>query len=209
MLAAKLILGFLCCSISLTATLEEKELPSWTSAPEEPRLFVVETKEFSTHFAATENLMPAVKSVVSNWAADNFGSDCRSIIEAMPHEEIRDLIHENQEIIHKFRREYDAETAKRLEADYDDFYRGYVRVKIHDQFLDRIKQQLTELRLRKRLRGTLIATLFVLGMCGILYGYLHSSRLTRGFYISRLRWIAGASVGLLVLICYLVYRMLL
>ena len=207
MLVLHLVFVFLCSAVTLQDATQglERELPAWTEAEPERDFFVVETEVFSTHFAATESLLPAVKTDVSNWAATNFGDDSLSIIASIPLEDFRSLVEE--EVVHKFRRDYDEETAIRLEADHDDFYVGYVRVRIDSEFRDKFERRLTKLRLKNRLGTVLVAAIFCFGLLAIGWAYLFTSQLTRGFYISRLRWLAGLLVGVLVVMCYLVYQL--
>ncbi len=185
---------------------QEKILPTWTETESTADQFVVKTEEFATHFAATESLVPASKTDLTNWAATNYGEDCRPIIDSIPLEDIRSLI--KNEHVHKFRRDYDVETAKRLEADHDDFYVGYVLMRIDRSFREQIEQRLSQLRLKNRLGKVLVAAIFCLGLLGVFWGYLFTTKLTRGFYISRLRWLAGLCIGALLLVCYTVYQLL-
>lgn len=181
---------------------EETKLPEWTNAPAESSLFVVKTKEFSTHLDVTDGLLPAVKEEVSDWARSTYGAGCDQVVDSMPTEEFRKLIYENQEIVHEFRRVYDKDTAKRLEAEYDIYYRGYVRVSINDAFRAQLKSGFNKLRLTNRLCTTLISALFIFGLMGIAWCYLSANRISRGFYISRLRWITGGMFIALILLCY-------
>jgi hypothetical protein len=185
---------------------QESNLPVWTENVTAANSFVVETEEFATHFAATESLVPAAKTDLISWAATNYGEDSRAVIAAIPLEDIRNLMED--EHVHKFRRDYDAETAKRLEADHDDFYVGYVLMQIDDSFHERIEQRLSQLRLKNRLGRVLVTAIFCLGFLGVFWGYLLSSKLTRGFYISRLRWLAGLCLCVILLVCYTVYQLL-
>lgn len=180
-----------------------RQLPAWTQEPAEANLFVVKTEEVPTHFTATESLLPTVRSAVVEWSLKHLGSDCRPIIENMPLEEFRQFIFEDQEIVHKERKKYDdPEMAKRMEAEYEDFYQGYVRVQIDDDFCARFGEQLREHRLKKRLCGTFVGALFTFGSLGILWVWFFMKRITRGLYISRLRWIVGGLIGLLLVVCY-------
>jgi hypothetical protein len=206
MLIFQLIFVLLFSMQSLPNSQQEKVLPTWTETAPSADTFVVETEEFATHFAATESLLPASKTDLANWAATNYGEDCRSIIAAIPLAEIPNLIED--EHVHKFRRDYDVETAKRLEADHDDFYVGYVLMRIDSSFRDQFEQRLSELRLKKRLGKVLVAAIFCLGLLGVFWSYLFTSKLTRGFYISRLRWLAGLCIGVILLVCYTVYQLL-
>lgn len=199
-LIAVLLFGLL--SIQTQSGDQELDLPAWTSAPDEPNLFLVKTETHSTHLDATNSLLPAVKAGVSKWAQRTFGSDCGEVIEMIPLADFRSLIYENQERVHKSRQDYDAETAKRFEAEYDIVYRGYVRVSIDEAFRSQVQQCHKELRLKNRLCATLLGALFILGLAAILWAYLFANRISRGFYISRLRWIAGAMFVALILICY-------
>ena len=185
-----------------TSDQEEKKLPEWTNAPAESSLFVVQTEEFSNHLDVTDGLLPAVKKEVSDWARRTYGAGCDQVVGSMPLEEFRKLIYENQEIVHEFRRVYDKETAKRLEAEYDIYYRGYVRVSINDAFRDQVKQGFDKFRLTNRLCTTLVSALFIFGLMGIAWGYLSANRVSRGFYISRLRWITGGLLIALIFVCY-------
>lgn len=178
------------------------EIPAWTKAPAEPNVFVVETEEFSTHFAAAESLLPAVRTDVIKWAVDKWGSDSMKFVETIPLDDFRNFVHEDQETIHQFRREYDPEKAKRLGAEYDDFFQGYVRVKIPDEFLAAIDVQMRQSRLQKRLCGALVMALLMLGSMGVLWIRLYMGRVSRGLYIGRLRWIAWGLLLLLIAVCY-------
>ena len=184
------------------------ELPEWTRAHDDTNFFVVQTEEFSTHLDATNSLLPTVKKGVTDWAQRKFGSDCDQVIDRIPLKNFQFLVYENQEIVHKFRRDYDAETAERLETEYDDYYRGYVRVNVKDNFHEQIKQQLGMLRLRTRLGTSWIGAILVLGLLGILWAYLFINRVSRGFYVSRIRWITGSLIALLLLLCYGVSRLI-
>jgi len=190
------------------------KLPAWISLPAEANLFVVETEKFSTHFAATESLLPAVRSGMLEWAEKNMGADCRPIIESMKLEEFRQFIHKDpttdevQEAVHRDRRIYNEEEAKRFEAKFDDSYRGYVRVNVGEKFREHVGKELRVIRLRNRLCGTLVFALLLLGSLGILWSWFFMKRVTRGLYVSRIRWIVGALIALLLVVCYCVCAML-
>jgi len=174
---------------------QEADLPAWISAPDEPNLFVVETKEFSNHVDVANGLLSATKKGVTKWAQRNFGSDCDQAIESIPIEDFSELIEKQH--IHEAPRIYDEETAK-----FDIYCRGYARVDVSEPFRNRVQQHLKKLRLKNRLCATFIGTLFVLGVAAIGWSYLFANRVSRGFYVSRIRWIAGALFVALALICY-------
>jgi len=183
------------------------KLPAWTNAPAEPNLFVIETEKFFDHGEAVDNLLPAVKSAVIEWAERNVGSDCRPFLESMPQDDYRQFIHENQEIVHTTRETYDAERAKRMEKPFDEYHRGYVRVEIDEAFFTGI-QDLRTVRLKNRMCATLLSALFVLGSLGILWCSFYMRRKSRGLYIKRIRWIVGGLIALLMVVCYSAYRLL-
>lgn len=199
----------LLCSFVAMQSPNESSPPEWTRAPAEPNLFVVETEEFSTHLDVTNGLLPAVRAEVARRAQQEFGADCVAAIMAIPLADFRDLIYEDQEFVHQFKKVYDEETAKRLDAEYDMYYRGYIRVKINDVFRDRVQQTLSKIRLKNRLCGTFVCFLLVAGVAAIGWGYLYYNRISRGFYVSRLRWIAGALLTTLILVCYAISQQLL
>ncbi len=205
MLTLQPIWIFLLGILTLSNSLQDSEPPPWTNAEPTVDTFVVKTKEFPTLFSATESLLPAVKKDVTSWAVEIQGEDSRSIVAAIPLEEFRMLIEED--LVYKFGRDYDDETAKRLEVDHDDFYVGYVRVHIHDSFREQIEQRLDKLRLKNRLGTTLVAAIFGLGLLTVLWAYVFTCQLTRGLYISRLRWLAGLLIGILIVICYTVHQL--
>lgn len=184
------------------------DLPAWTSAPAEDNLFVVKTERFSDHGDAVMNLLPTVKTAVLEWAGRNVAVDCRPLIESMPMDEFRQFVHKDQEIVHGEREAYDAEKARRMEKEFDEYFRGYVRVQIDGSFFESHAQELHLVRMRSRLCSTLLGTLFVLGSLGILWCWFFMRFKSRGLYIKRIRWIIGGLVALLLLTCYVVYRLL-
>lgn len=206
MLLLHLIFATLLSHLTVPISIQESDLPDWVNELREPNRFVVQTEQFPSHFAAMEGLLPAVRTEVSDWASRKFGRDCEAVVAGFELEEFREVILE--EIVHKSRVDYDDEIAERIEADHDDYYVGYIHVQIDAPFRKRIEQRLTKLRLKNRLGTMLVAAIFGLGSLGVLWAYLFTSRLTRGFYISRLRWLAGLLVGLLVFVCYAVSQLL-
>jgi len=206
MTAMLFVLMSLCC-LQQSADSGD-QLPPWANAPDQDKLFVVKTDDFPTHIAAVESLLPAVKRKVVDWAAKNWGDDCRKTIAAMPLEDFRRHIHNNEETIYRGRIDYDEQRAQRLHTDHDDFYRGYVRVEITDEFCDSVEPQLTQVRLRTRLSVTLIGFILLLGLLGVLWVRLSMGHVSRGLYVARIRWIAWGLVLLLLAICYGVYCLL-
>ena len=205
MTALILVLMSLCCQQSADSG---DQLPQWASAADEDRLFVVKTDDFPTHIAAVEALLPAVKRKVVDWAAKNWGDGCRSTIDAIPLEDFRRHIYHDQETIYRGRIDYDAQRAQRLHADHDDFYRGYMRVEITDEFCADIEPQLSQIRLKNRLSVTLLGSILLFGLLGVLWLRLSMGRVTRGLYVARIRWIAWGLMLLLLAVCYGVYCLL-
>ena len=187
---------------------EVSELPGWVKADSEPGTFVVETQVFNTNFAAAESLLPAIRTDVLNWAKETFGEGSAAIVESMPLEDFERLVHQNNSVIYKDHRVYDAETSQRLGTDHADEYCGFVQVCISDEFRDRVELRLAKTRLKHRLCTTLIGAIFALGIMGITWGYLFTSLKTRGFYVSRLRWFAGLLICMLLVVCYAVSLLL-
>ena len=186
----------------------DQPLPDWTRAPNEADTFVVETKPFPTQLAAGEGILQSIKTEVLEWSTEKWGGGSREAIKSMPLEDFRQLIVEDQEFIHRERVEYDAETALRLKTDHDDFYRGYARVKISDEFCAQVEPMLAQRRLRNRLCATLIVSIFLIGLLCVLWLRLYMGRMARGLYVGRLRWIAWGLVLLLLVVCFSVYQLL-
>ena len=176
------------------------ELPDWTSAPAEANLFVVKTDEFKDHDDAAISLLPTVRDAILDWADRKVGRDCRPVIESMPLEDFEQFIYMNQEVIHSEPREYINETVT--------YYRGYVRVKIDEQFFQSIEEDRRVVRLENRLHGMLFASLVVLGSLGILWCWLFMRHKSRGLYIKRIRWIIGGLIVLWLVVCYLAFQKL-
>ena len=211
MVVSQLIFVLLHCLLAIQTQgeeLSENELPEWTRSPAEPHLFVVETKEFSTHFDVTNGLLPAVRAGVKQWAQKTHGTGCDEVIDSIPLEDLSELIYQKQEHVHESRRNYDAETAKRLEAEYDIYFRGYVRVNLNESFRDQFQKRINKHRLKNRLCTTLVAALLGFGLAGLGWCYLFANRVSRGFYISRLRWITGTLLVALVVACYYVSQVI-
>ena len=199
------VLMMLCLQVTDVA---DQPLPDWTRAPHQPDMFVVETEPFPTQLAASEGILQSIRTQLLDWSVEKWGGGCRETIESMPLEDFRQLIFQDQEFIHRERVEYDTETARRLKTDHDDFYRGYARVKVSDDFCARVEPMLAQRRLRNRLSMTLIAAILLLGLLSVLWLRLFMGRMSRGLYVARLRWIAWGLVSMLLVICYIVYQLL-
>jgi len=201
MVVPRLIFVLVCSLLSMQTQGDEPKLPDWISAPDEANVFVVETIEFSNHLDVANGLLVAVKAGVTDWAQRNFGADCDQVIESIPIEDFSELI--EKEHVHESPRVYDEASGK-----FDIYCRGYARVNVNETFRNLVQQRLKKIRLKNRLGVTLVVALFVVGLVAIGWAYMFANRISRGFYISRIRWIAGGLFIALILICYSVSQML-
>lgn len=188
-------------------TPEQSELPAWTAAERavtaDGEIFTVLTADFSNHRDATLEIYPAAREAISTWAVQNFGTDEIGI--TLSDEVIdKQFVYRERILVPTFREEHGPEKASKLGREFDVFYRGYLQICITPEFRESLNQTLDRDVVQRRLFSTLTAGIFCFGTLGVLWCYLRAMQLTRGFYRSRLRWIAAAMLLVVLLACYAV-----
>jgi hypothetical protein len=190
-------------SFCFLQTTQSDKNPTWIEADPTAESFVAATETFTTPREVIDNRLSVTKDAISDWAAEHCGGDCQKIVSTFADEKLDALIkNEHIEIIQK---PYEKELAKRLSAEYEYRYRGHFQIVIDDGFREQIETALNRSTVKSRIASTLMVAMLGFGSLGILCGYLRASKLTRGFYISRLRWIAGSLAIGLIVVCYVVY----
>lgn len=196
----------LALSFYISSSTQSDENPSWIEAKPTAESFVAVTETFTTRREVIDNRMSVAKKAIAEWAAEHCGGDCQKIISSFPNEDLDALV--KKEHIETIQERYNEEMAKRLSAQFENRYRGHFQIVIDESFRDQIKSELDRSTVKGRLASTLVLAIFGFGSLSILCGYLRASKLTRGFYISRLRWIAGSLAIGLIIVCYAVHSIL-
>lgn len=176
------------------------EVPDWVHNSESTEYLVATSEKFAARVKVIENRLATVRHSLSEWAHRSCGEDCVKIINAIPDADLEALI--DKEYIEPIRDLYSNADSSALAGQYDEFYLGHFRISISDELQQKIQKEIANFKLRHRLALTLVTSVFSLGFGAILWCHLVVKRLTRGFYVSRLRWIAGILLVVLAGVCY-------
>ena len=196
------LLLFIFVSMAISQRAKSQDLPTWVHNSDPARHIVAKTEKFAAKLQVVENRLPAARHALTQWANETCGADCVRIINAFSDEDLDALI--DNEHIEPIRTYYDSSDSNELSGQWDEFYRGHFQIRISEDLHQKIQKAIVNFQLRHRLALTLVTSIFSLGVGAILWSYLTVTKLTRGFYVSRFRWIAGAMLATLIGVCYCV-----
>lgn len=161
--------------------------------------------QFAKHYQALMAIEPAMKQAVAKQLDKWFGAGAGEIA-AIEDSSLLEPLVQHSRYVETYKIQLEEEYASRFETDSEEFYRGYALLKFDSEFRATAKGIWNRNLTRNRLIYAGVIGAGLLGILGVIYGFLHFNHLTRGFYVGRLQTISVVLVLLILVVSYFLAR---
>ncbi len=188
-------------------------LPEWISQgthTEDGALFLVAqtSHPFNTPLEADQAIDAAVREVLTRQCAEELAGTSLIDVGVSDATVNSSLLVPGTRIVRLHRENFTGELAARYGEKETAFYRGYAQIRLDPEFRDELRHRVRQKKTRDRLLFTGLLAIGLMGLLGLIFGYLRVDHATRGFYTGRIQMISlGIGLVMVSLLCLAYFRL--